>query len=536
MSPVLSAPSVWEEFERPKIRQDGHGDRWMHLTVQGLSGSKIASLWCSPDDTIYEVKQRLGRFSGPLVGQQQLVRGCNVLQDSQTLASYGIVSQEVHLQYICVKPSGIAEHLEAQRESTNPGQALLASLADVVDSVMQVEHSQSKRHRPSASDVLMAMSARRRAQLITWMAQAFEALQFDDMILHSTVLTLDRYYAGRSTPIEDSLLQTVLLAAVCTELKMASSEDFPPGHWQRVVAHLCQGRVSLAAILRTEREVLCRLGFVVGVPTSLTFLRGLALRLRDATAQAEVAQWLTTAVSLLELSLLDTEIQYGHSHAALAAGALSAALRVCGAPSQRREELLEDLMAYCPGLCRAEDEVAICEEALLKLWIKCADGSSCWSEFYPRLQAKFPHRRHEQISPAMALKQLQQAADGETAAGKAAAADVAVGEVEVAAGEVGGDEAGDVEMAAEEATAGQESRPIAEDRIAMELGIAESQWEEQARQKTSSRQARSTVLADVTNQARTERLASAFCNRSARDTLTEATALGVPLAVAAGGA
>lgn len=400
MSPAVSAPSTVEDW---------HEDCWMHLTVQGLSGSKIASLWCSPDDTIYEVKQRLGRFSGPLVGQQQLVHGCDVLQDNQTLASYGIVSQEVHLQYICVKPSGVAQHLEAQRESTDPGQALLASLADVVDSVMQVEYSQSERHRPSASGVLTAMSARRRGQLITWMAQAFAALQFDDAILHSTVLTLDRYYAKQSTPIEASLLQTVLLAAVCTELKMATSDEFPPGHWQRVVAHLCQGRVSLTAILRTEREVLSRLGFVVGVPTSLTFLRGLALRLRDSTSQAEAAQWLSTAILLLELSLFDTTIHYGHSHAALAAGALSAALRVSGAPPQRREELLEDLMAYCPGLCRPEDEVAICEEILLTLWMECADGSSCWSEFYPRLEAKFPHRRREQISPAMALSQLQQA-------------------------------------------------------------------------------------------------------------------------------
>lgn len=260
----------------------------MHLVVQGLSGTQIATLWCSPEDTVYEVKQRLARFSGPLVGQQQLVHGCNVLQDTQTLARCGIMSEEVHLEYICVRPSGVAQHLEAQRESKNPGQALLASLADVVDSVMQVEHAQSERYRPSASDILHAMSARRRGQLISWMAQAFEALQFDDMILYNTVLTLDRYYARRSTPIEDGLLQTVLLAAVCTELKMSTSDEFPPGHWQRVVAHLCQGRVSLAAILRAEGEVLSRLGFMVGVPTSLTFLRGLSLRLRDAAPQAEV--------------------------------------------------------------------------------------------------------------------------------------------------------------------------------------------------------------------------------------------------------
>jgi hypothetical protein len=384
----------------------------VELTIQSLSGAELAVLECSASSTVYEVKQRLREISGAdLMGQQQLVFGCHALEDCYTLASYGAAGPKATLQCVRLRPSGVALHLEAQRSSLNPEEALSASLSDVADSVMQAEHAQSERHRPCAAHLGRAMTARRRGELVSWMVQAFDALQFTDDILHSTVLTLDRYYARRKTPIQDTSLQKVLLAAVCTEMKLASSTNFPPGNWQRVVAHLCQGRLHLPSILKAEREVLSSLGFVVGVPTPLTFLHGLGLRLEEAASTTEASQWLSSALFLLELALFEPRVQYSYPHAVLAAAALSAALHACGAPVERHQALLEDLSAYCPHVPHLDEAVAACEEELITLWLQSSKSENNLGDFYTRLEAKFSHRsRHgvSRLSPQTALRRLRQ--------------------------------------------------------------------------------------------------------------------------------
>merc|ERR1740138_1184968 len=101
----------------------------------------------------------------------------------------------------------------------------------IVDSVMQAEHKVSERWKPQAEELTRAMPYIRRAELVSWMVQAFDAFQFDDSILHGAVATLDRYYAKQQSAIENSALQRVVLGAVCTELKLAEDR---PGYWQRV--------------------------------------------------------------------------------------------------------------------------------------------------------------------------------------------------------------------------------------------------------------------------------------------------------------
>eukprot|EP00443_Scrippsiella_acuminata_P072150 CAMPEP_0115550472 /NCGR_PEP_ID=MMETSP0271-20121206/95239_1 /TAXON_ID=71861 /ORGANISM="Scrippsiella trochoidea, Strain CCMP3099" /LENGTH=225 /DNA_ID=CAMNT_0002984055 /DNA_START=22 /DNA_END=697 /DNA_ORIENTATION=- len=147
----------------------------------------------------------------------------------------------------------LARGVQEMRGSHQPDEAVEAALGGVVDTVLRAEHSLAERLRPrGAADLERAIEGRHRAELINWMVQAFEVLKFDDAILHSVVLTLDRYYAIRALPIEVGSIQKLLLSAVCTEMKLAGAEEFPPGHWQRVLSHLCHGRVALKAILETE--------------------------------------------------------------------------------------------------------------------------------------------------------------------------------------------------------------------------------------------------------------------------------------------
>jgi len=389
----------------------------VELSIQGLSGAELALLQCSITNTVYEVKQRISRFSDVLVGQQQLVFGCHALEDHRTLANYGVSTPKATLQCILRGPSGVALHLEAQKDSVVPDEALSASLSDVIDSVRQVEHVQSERHRPSASNLGRAMSDRRRSELVNWMLQAFEALEFSDEILHNTVLTLDRYYARLKSPIPDTSLQKVLLAAVCTELKMASGMGHGHGlglggQWQRVISHLCQGRLHVSSILQAEREVLASLDFVVGVPTPLTFLDGLCTRLEQEASTTEASQWRSAALFLLELAMFKPSIQYGYQHAVLAAGALAAALCTCGASADKHRALIEDVAAYCPVLPHMEEHVAACEEDLLTLWLQTSRHENELGEFYMHLEAKFGHRRRYSVarfSPQKALRRLHEA-------------------------------------------------------------------------------------------------------------------------------
>lgn len=252
-------------------------------------------------------------------------------------------------------------------------------------------------------ELTRAMPHVRRAELVSWMVQAFDAFQFDDAILHGAVATLDRYYARQQTPIENNALQRVVLGAVCTELKLAEDR---PGYWQRVVGHLCQNRVSLSTVLQTETQILSKLGFVVGVPTPITFLRGLSLRLRDGDADLHSA--IKLAGFLLDLALFDPVLQYGQSHVVLAAAALSAGLRAVGAPCERRDELMEDVLAYDPSLISAEKQVLECEGNVLQCWLDCSGGTSEWADFgYRYLRTKY-ERELGCVSPAKTLASLRE--------------------------------------------------------------------------------------------------------------------------------
>jgi len=404
--------------------QDLKSDTEIELTVLNFAGCCMATVTCSSEDTVAAVKRRVSRSSGVPVAEQRLVFKDAVLQDRNTLQQAGMVAdaenksdsftqheESLKLTVYCVRtrPSGVARHLEAQATSQEPEEAACAAVADVVDSMMQMEHGLSERVKPVVAHLKGAMDARHRQELVAWMVQAFEALRFDDNMLHSVCLTVDRYYACREEPAQTTSMQRVLLSAVSTEMKLACEDDFPKGHWQRVLLHLGAGRVSLQSILRTEYDLLARLEFVVGVPTPLTFLRELALRLQHSP---QAAKLLNLATFLLELALLDPELEYGrYPHAVLAAGALSASLRTLNAPNEQREEVLEDLGTYCPSLGNVNDMVYECEESLLELWLACTEHYGEMAEFYRHVEAKFScHLRHNvaSLSPMDGLARVRE--------------------------------------------------------------------------------------------------------------------------------
>jgi hypothetical protein len=320
------------------------------------------------------------------------------------------------------RPSGIARYLEARKhKARDVTEELEASMADSIDSILRAEHRISERWRPSTTQLAQSMPSRRRAELVSWMMQSFDILHLDDAFLHSVTLTLDRYYAKQPAPLDESLLQFVLLSAVCTELKTAGADDFPENDWKRLLSHLCQGRVPLVNILQTESEMLARLDYVVGLPTPVSFLRSLGLRLRG---EAVEKRWLALATFLLELALLDPQLEYDYPHFHLAAGALSAAFRVLEAPPQKRQDLLEDVEAYLPPAGSTKGwlnprggtgdlvlDLLECEEDLLELWIRCTMGIAEVSEFFPFLKAKFSRNARHNVSllsPNEALARIRE--------------------------------------------------------------------------------------------------------------------------------
>lgn len=284
-------------------------------------------------------------------------------------------------------------------------------MADNVDSVLRAEHALSERWRPKAADVAASLSNKQRAQLVAWMLQTFDVLALDDALFHSATLTLDRYYAGHPGPVDQADLECLILSAVCTEFKTSGGGDWPESRWKQMITHLSQGRIPLLQILQNESEMLSRLGYVVSLPTPLSFLQSLGIRLRgDAQAPA----WLALATFLLELALLDPELEYRWSHSHLAAGALRAAYRVLDAPLKRRQELLYDVTSYWPvrtGTASTWDIVLHIEEELLDNWVRLSMGMGDFASFFPIIQNKFKHQaRHgvALLSPAVALNSLRE--------------------------------------------------------------------------------------------------------------------------------
>uniref|UniRef100_A0A7R9ZYV8 Uncharacterized protein n=1 Tax=Pyrodinium bahamense TaxID=73915 RepID=A0A7R9ZYV8_9DINO len=434
------------------------------VEVRMIGGALVAQLAAAAGETVGSLKQRVLAHADPgyhqSSGRPRLVMGCTPLQESRRLnecldSSAFTAEGVLVLNLVCPWPSSLAAHVEhLERHGSE-----LNGASDVADAVFQAENAFSVRCQPQAAAVTHALPKETRAQVVAWLGMACEATLIDDTLLHGAVLTLDRYAASCGEPVDEMRLLRLSLASLCTEMKLTNEDDFPSGHWQRVLLHLSQGRELLPGVLEAEADMLRRLRFVVGVPTPLTFLNGLALRLSEPPQQFDGssaqgrgrrlddgrpgpttrvgALCLVLARLLTELALYDADLEYRYYPAVLAAGALGAALLAVGpevagggaaedafagtglaaseeagavqAPEAVREvaaltawheTLFDDLASYCPGVSSLDGMVCDAELDLLFFWQECLRSTGRMNECYT-------HLRHRHVRSARAAEVLE---------------------------------------------------------------------------------------------------------------------------------
>jgi len=381
-----------------------HDSGMIHIGLVLLRAYSIAGEWLCEfrvgmKARVGHVKQRISLSCGIPLWEQRLVLGGRILRDACTLEEChvhqvigGYVDGFAVVSIQCVRggQSQLSRDLGELAGLRKPDIAVDASLSAVADAVMRAEHELSERAKP-ADPLALLDATPYRVEFIHWMMQAFDILRFDPSILHGTVLTLDRFFSRQAAPVDPGKLNDCLLACVSIEMKLAGADEFPPEHCKRLLAHLSHHRAELPTIMSTEYEILSCIDFGVGIPTTLTFFRELALR-----PQSDDEGLRTTIHDLglffLDLCMFEPRVQYGCPHGMLAAGALAAAVHVLDGDSSRKagcaevlEHLFENVAAY--GISTVQTIGAAvfgCEEIILELWCARALGESqCpWSECY----------------------------------------------------------------------------------------------------------------------------------------------------------
>jgi hypothetical protein len=355
------------------------------LEIRVLSGRVIATYMVrSPEETVGGLRHRLRRDTPDELGGEYahtlFLHGDIVLADYRRLielvhpdnilrtSGFDGAPKLVCLTMITSRPSMLAEHLAANDLDC-------ACCMDVADAVFQAEHTLSVRHQPTAVDIARGISLDKRAEIVDWLSAVLPAYGVSDDIKHGVMLTLDRFCALQRTRIDASQHLRLSLAAVANQMKLATEEDYPYGLWQRVVSRIAGGRVSLSDIYSAERIVLVELDFQVELPSTLTFLKALGLRLSSNSETGALQKLL--AQFFLEMALYDVYLQYRFPLVVLAASALGAAqFATSSFNPEAHSVLMDDLASYCPYLpevCLLERK---CEELILEMWVACCRGTS----------------------------------------------------------------------------------------------------------------------------------------------------------------
>ncbi|CAJ1422287.1 unnamed protein product, partial [Effrenium voratum] len=269
------------------------------------------------------------------------------------------------------RQSALSRFFASQHTASLPEDRVQASLADLADSACRSLHQTSQKHNPCARQLLEGWPQADRQETLTWMAQAFDVMNFPEGFFFDTALLLDRYYAG--LPKEDQTIeesQRTLLAAVCMAIKTGSTADNQVP-LRQVVTHLGHDEVPFEDVTAAELGILRKLRFDVGTPTPRDFLQALSVRLKSKPVECQ-----SLAEFLLQLSLADPALHYRYPHALLAAAALLLALSCAGANSTTHAIVLEDLV-----LCEDLDSsmLAQCSRELHSLWtLSCSQEQNMY--------------------------------------------------------------------------------------------------------------------------------------------------------------
>jgi len=286
----------------------------------------------------------------------------------------------------------LSSFFASQRNLASPEERVQATLADVVDSACRTLHQTSQKHMPCARQLLEGLPRADRQETLTWMAQAFDVMNFPQALFFDTALLLDRYYA--CLPKEDLCTaesQRRLLAAVCVAIKTGSNAETQLP-LRQVVTHLGHDEVHFDDVIAAELCILRKLRFDVGTPTPRDFLEALGARLKDLQVPPEN---LSLADYLLQLSLADAIFHYRYPHAVLSAAALLLAFSSTGASSAAHTVVLEDLALYVDEADQSGMLAQCCRE-LHSLWVLAFSQEQ--NLYVHHLRLKFAKRSFHGVS------------------------------------------------------------------------------------------------------------------------------------------
>lgn len=290
-----------------------------------------------------------------------------------------------------LKQSTLSSFFASQRNLTSPEERVQATLADVADSACRTLHQTSQKHMPCAIQLLEGLPRADRQETLTWMAQAFDVMNFPQTLFFDTALLLDRYYAR--LPKEDlstAESQRRILAAVCVAIKTGSNAETQLP-LRQVVTHLGHDEVPFDEVIAAELCILRKLRFDVGTPTPRDFLEALGARLKELQVAPEN---MSLADYLLQLSLADAVFHYRYPHAVLAAAALLLALSSTGAGAAPHTVVLEDLALYVEEADQS-GMLAQCRRELHALWVTACQEQNLYVH---HLRLKFAKRSFHGVS------------------------------------------------------------------------------------------------------------------------------------------
>jgi hypothetical protein len=149
--------------------------------------------------------------------------------------------------------------------------------APLVDDILRTMHQEEVIHAIKAEDLAKNVNLEHRRKVVSWLVKAFHVVNFDDAILFGCVQLADRYLVGSGKYVSGSQLQGVVMACLCTTLKLQTADSLTYSV-PTLLAHITHNQITLDRVLRVEREVLAGVDFSVTVPTSQNFLDTLAVR------------------------------------------------------------------------------------------------------------------------------------------------------------------------------------------------------------------------------------------------------------------
>ncbi|XP_065168717.1 LOW QUALITY PROTEIN: G2/mitotic-specific cyclin-B2-like [Atheta coriaria] len=167
----------------------------------------------------------------------------------------------------------------------------------VKDIMRHLKHLEIK--YPITKDYLKShkLTEKHRAALINWIVEACDSFKFTKETLHMSVSLIDRYLA-RNHRITTQNLQLVGIAAMLIAHKYEETNFISMEDWE----YCCDHAYKNSEILSMEKDMLHRMDFYVGRPTSITFLRRYHKVILASLRHHELGKY------LIELALMEYDL------------------------------------------------------------------------------------------------------------------------------------------------------------------------------------------------------------------------------------